>query len=30
VQTHLTRIREKTGARRRAELATWASGNTVV
>jgi DNA-binding NarL/FixJ family response regulator len=30
VQTHLTRIREKTGARRRAELATWASGNTLV
>jgi DNA-binding NarL/FixJ family response regulator len=30
VQTHLTRIREKTGARRRAELATWASDNTVV
>jgi DNA-binding NarL/FixJ family response regulator len=30
VQTHLTRIREKTGARRRAELATWASDNTLV
>jgi DNA-binding NarL/FixJ family response regulator len=30
VQTHLRRIREKTGARRRAELAIWASDNTVV
>jgi DNA-binding NarL/FixJ family response regulator len=30
VQTHLTRIREKTGARRRAELATWLSDNTLV
>jgi DNA-binding NarL/FixJ family response regulator len=30
VQTHLTHIREKTGMRRRAELARWAADNTFV
>jgi DNA-binding NarL/FixJ family response regulator len=30
VQTHLTRVREKTGMRRRAELARWAADNTLL
>jgi DNA-binding NarL/FixJ family response regulator len=30
VQAHLTRVRDKTGARRRGQLARWASENNVV
>ncbi|MEA2378742.1 MAG: hypothetical protein QOD13_2649, partial [Thermoleophilaceae bacterium] len=30
VQNHLTRIREKTGLRRRSELARWAVEHSVV
>jgi two-component system NarL family response regulator len=30
VQTHLTRVREKTGMRRRAELVRWATDNAVL